>query len=150
MGNAIKFTDAGEVTVEASLLHETPTHASIRLSVRDTGIGIPRERQSAVFESFTQVDGSTTRKYGGTGLGLSISRQIVELMGGRIGVESELGQGSTFWLELTLPKHSGADQAPQRLPADLTGLRVLVVDDNATNRKILREQLRAWLFRAEE
>ncbi|HEY2389397.1 MAG TPA: ATP-binding protein [Candidatus Binatia bacterium] len=101
--NALKFTEHGSVAVTAMILERDATSVRVRFNVRDTGIGIPRDRQAAIFESFTQADDSTTRTYGGTGLGLTICRQIVELMGGRIGVESEVGEGSTFWCELTLP-----------------------------------------------
>jgi signal transduction histidine kinase len=103
VGNAIKFTDAGTVTIETRAA-ETPTHATVTVAVRDTGIGIAPERQAEIFESFTQADSSTTRRFGGTGLGLTICRQLVELMGGTIGVESAVGSGSTFRFELTLPK----------------------------------------------
>jgi PAS domain S-box-containing protein len=143
LGNAIKFTDAGEVRLEASLVGETATHADVRLSVSDTGIGIAPERHSVVFESFRQADGSTTRKYGGTGLGLTISRQLTELMGGRLGLESRPGAGSVFWLELRLEKQ-GPQPAASTLPDHLRHARVLVVDDHETNRRILREQLGAW------
>jgi CheY-like chemotaxis protein len=118
--------------------------ARLRLTVHDTGIGIPPQRQAAVFESFTQVDGSTTRRYGGTGLGLTITRQLVELMGGRIGVFSELGQGSSFWVELTFAKQLGAHADTRGGPAALSGVRVLVVDDYEVNRRIYCEHLRAW------
>ncbi|MFN8544423.1 MAG: response regulator [Candidatus Binatia bacterium] len=143
VGNAIKFTEAGEVTIEAQVASETATHAVIRLLIRDTGIGIPPDRQAAVFESFTQVDGSTTRRYGGTGLGLTISRHLTELMGGRIGVDSEVGKGSTFWIEL--PFEKAAHPVPVRdVPVKLVGVRVLIVDDHAVNRRILHHQLHAW------
>jgi len=149
VGNAIKFTATGEVVVEVRRLYESETHARFVLSVRDTGIGIPRDRQAAVFQSFTQADGSTTRRYGGTGLGLTICRQLVELMGGTITVESEPGRGSTFRVELTLAKQRNAT-ARVAAPAALHGLRALVVDDNATNRLILCEQLRSWGCRPAE
>ena len=149
LGNAIKFTETGEVVVEAKLLAETETHASIRVSVTDTGIGIPKERHAAVFASFTQADGSTTRRYGGTGLGLTICRQLIELMGGRIGLDSEPGQGSSFWFEVTLPKQTHVMAKRPTLPRQLQGVRVLAVDDNATNRLILRQQLRSWGCRPE-
>jgi signal transduction histidine kinase/CheY-like chemotaxis protein len=142
VGNAVKFTHRGEVVLVARLLSEDEQRAVVRLAVRDTGIGIPLERQAAVFESFTQADGSTTRKYGGTGLGLAICRKLVSLMNGSIGVESEVGKGSEFWIELPLDKVDAERVQPR---ADrLEGLRVLAVDDNATNRTILREQLGAW------
>ncbi len=140
--NAVKFTDRGEVVISAEVMHETDEVVRVRLSVRDTGIGIAPEQQGKIFESFTQADGSVTRRYGGTGLGLTISRQLTELMGGKIGVKSEPGKGSTFWIELPLPKaqrtvHHEAYQ-------QIASLRVLVADDNPTNRRILREHLQSW------
>jgi CheY-like chemotaxis protein len=149
VGNAVKFTDAGEVVIEARRRYETVRHATIEIAVRDTGIGIPPARHAAVFESFTQADGSTTRRHGGTGLGLTICRQLVEMMGGTIALESAPGVGSTFRIELTLEKQATAADEPV-LPASLAGVRVLVVDDNATNRLILRQQLRSWGCRPEE
>lgn len=143
LGNAIKFTDQGEVGVVATVSGETPTEVTVRLSVTDTGIGIPRERQAAIFDSFTQADGTSTRKYGGTGLGLTICKQIVALMGGYIGVESRLGAGSTFWVEIPFARQSTALQL-RKPPGSLSGTHILIVDDNATNRFILREQLTAW------
>jgi signal transduction histidine kinase len=114
VGNAIKFTDAGRVVLEARLLGETASHANVRVAVTDTGIGIPRERQAAIFESFTQAEGSITRRYGGTGLGLTICRQLVELMGGHLGLDSEPGRGSSFWFELSLEKDATEEPAPQQ------------------------------------
>jgi two-component system sensor histidine kinase/response regulator len=122
---------------------ESDSTVSVRLSVRDTGIGIPPDRCEAIFESFTQADGSTTRRYGGTGLGLSISRQLVRLMGGEIGLQSEPGVGTTFWIDLELRKQR-SNAASIALDASLAGLHVLVVDDNATNRRLLSEFLRGW------
>jgi signal transduction histidine kinase len=104
VGNAIKFTDAGAVSFAAEVLVETTTHVHLRLRVRDTGIGIPKERHQLIFESFVQADGSTTSRYGGTGLGLTITRQLVELMDGTIELESTPGEGSTFSVELALAK----------------------------------------------
>ena len=150
VGNALKFTPRGEVVIEAQLVAETDQEATVRLSVRDSGIGIPKGRQEAIFESFTQADGSTTRRYGGTGLGLTICRQLTHLMGGRIGVESEPGRGSTFWVELPLPKQPALSIPCAALPPRLEGLRALIVDDNAVNRRILREQLHSWGCRTEE
>ncbi|HWD37348.1 MAG TPA: response regulator [Fimbriimonas sp.] len=142
LGNAIKFTEEGEITVEVSCLRNARKHATMKIAVRDTGIGIREDRRELIFESFTQEDGSTTRKFGGTGLGLTISRQLVEMMGGRLGVESEVGKGSTFWVEVSLDKAALPSAQPSY--ADVKGRRVLVVDDNATNRRILREQLESW------
>jgi signal transduction histidine kinase/CheY-like chemotaxis protein/HPt (histidine-containing phosphotransfer) domain-containing protein len=136
-GNAIKFTDRGDVTVRVSPLEETAMGCLLRFSVRDTGIGIPRDKIGMIFDTFSQVDSSTSRKYGGTGLGLAISKQLAELMGGTIGVESEAGKGSEFWFTAYLEKqHVGApvDRLP---PAELAGARVLIVDDNANSREIL-------------
>jgi signal transduction histidine kinase len=110
VGNAVKFTDAGAITVEARVLRRASSHVVVRVSVTDTGIGIPPERQAGLFESFAQGDDSTTRVYGGTGLGLAICRQLVTLMGGHMGVESQPGRGSTFWFELTMKcRTTGAD-----------------------------------------
>ncbi|MGC8784071.1 MAG: response regulator [Armatimonadota bacterium] len=143
--NAVKFTDKGEVLISAEVVYETDSMAMIRLSVKDTGIGIAPEQQTAIFESFTQADGSVTRRYGGTGLGLTISRQLAELMGGKIGVQSELGKGSTFWVELPLPKAQRSDESAQMsFDRKIASLRVLVVDDNTTNRRIVREHLQSW------
>jgi len=145
IGNAIKFTSKGEVVARVSLDSETETEAVINISIKDTGIGVPAELQGKLFQAFTQADNSTTRKYGGTGLGLAISKQLVEMMGGTIGVTSEMGKGSTFWFNVRLEKQSGPPvPAPSIYFRDLFDLRVLVVDDNATNRQILRHQLFAW------
>ncbi len=124
---------------------EAEEGAFLHFAVTDTGIGIAPEKQKRIFESFTQADASTTRKYGGTGLGLTISARLVELMGGRIWVESEVGKGSTFHftVRLGLQKGPPVRQVPEKL-ANLEGLRVLVVDDNATNRRILEEMLKNW------
>jgi PAS domain S-box-containing protein len=145
-GNAIKFTHAGYVLIDVAPVHLTATDATVRFSVKDTGIGIAPERVSQVFERFTQADASTTRQYGGTGLGLTISKQLVELMGGRIGVTSLPGQGSHFWLDLPL----AIDRETEVLDVSVSGLadvRVLVVDDNAVNRRVLHEQIARWRMR---
>jgi signal transduction histidine kinase/DNA-binding response OmpR family regulator len=155
VGNAIKFTSAGEVLVEVKRLGGgdplTPgSAAALHLSVRDTGIGIPPDRMDRLFKSFSQVDASTTRQYGGTGLGLAISRRLVELMGGRMWVESTPGAGSTFQftLETTVVASQELPHVAPREPAKRP-LRVLVVDDNATNRRILTSQLANWNMVAE-
>jgi len=148
VSNAIKFTDSGEVKVAAQVISQTATHAQLRLLVRDTGVGVAPDRCKAVFEAFIQADGSTTRKYGGTGLGLTISKSLVELMGGRIGLDSTLGEGSTFHTELSFEKQLGAPCEPES-HGQLNGLHVLIVDDNETNRMILREQLIAWGARSQ-
>lgn len=146
VGNAIKFTHQGEIVIRAEPIEETETGVIIHFAVQDTGIGIPHERQAAVFDRFTQADGSTTRKYGGTGLGLTISRQLVEAMGGKIGVESTAGSGSTFWFDLKFEKQVREKRgtAPLTLgPVNLTRARVLIVDDNQTNRMILTKNVEA-------
>jgi CheY-like chemotaxis protein len=149
LGNAVKFTDRGEVTVTVRVLRQSEDDLEVELGVRDTGVGIPPDRQQLIFESFTQVDGSSTRRHGGTGLGLTICRQLVQLMRGSIGVESVPGQGSTFWVRLPLERQKTVEVA-RVAPPVLRGMRILVVDDNATNRLILREQLRAWGCRTDE
>ena len=142
-GNAIKFTETGEVVVSVRVETRTANDIKLHFAVRDTGIGIPPDRQQKIFEAFSQADSSTTRKYGGTGLGLSISTRLVALMGGRIWIESEFGQGSTF--HFTVCMEIGRPAAPPALTdLNFSGLRVLVVDDNATNRRILDEVLTRW------
>ncbi len=144
VGNAIKFTDTGQVTIQAQLAEDTAEDALIRFEVRDTGIGMPPAVQASLFQAFTQADSSTTRKYGGTGLGLAISKQLVTLMGGTIGVQSTVGQGSTFWFTVRLGKRAAPCVTPAPQQATLRGVRVLCVDDNATNRAVLAAQLHAW------
>jgi signal transduction histidine kinase/CheY-like chemotaxis protein len=144
VSNAVKFTEAGEVVVRVTLLEETRDDALIRFEVADTGIGIPPAIQEKLFQPFTQADGSTTRKYGGTGLGLAISKQLVEAMGGSIGVESDVGEGSTFWFNLRLAKRQAPSYVASNTAPELHGLRVLCVDDNATNRTVLKGLLSAW------
>jgi PAS domain S-box-containing protein len=144
VGNAVKYTERGEVVVTVEPGHVDPSQ--VRISVRDTGIGISPEHQTRLFEAFQQVDASTTRRYGGTGLGLTISRQLVNLLGGSLQVHSELGRGSTFFFELPLPPAASLPAA-RPVPSDLAGSRVLVVDDNATNRKVLQQLLTSWSLR---
>jgi PAS domain S-box-containing protein len=148
-GNAIKFTQQGEVVVRATVVEQTDAAVVVRFSVRDTGIGIPAEKQALLFDQFTQVDASTTRKYGGTGLGLAISRQLAGLLGGEIGVISDPGQGSEFWFTARLGRAAGAVPSCS-LTDGLRGVRILVVDDNATNREVLSTQLHSWGVRVEE
>ncbi len=150
-GNAVKFTHQGEVAVRVERVQESEREGPclLRFSVRDTGIGIPPEKIGALFSKFTQVDASTTRKYGGTGLGLSISKQLAELMGGEIGVKSVPGQGSEFWFTARFGVREGAVQE-EKSPSNLVGVRTLIVDDNATNREILTTRLASWGMLPEE
>jgi len=144
VGNAIKFTKQGEIEVGLETIAAVDDSTVYRFSVRDTGLGIAEEQLALIFDSFAQADVSTTREYGGTGLGLSISKQLVELMGGEIGVESVIGQGSTFWFEIPLVAVAEGDSLSATGFADFTNTRALVVDDNETNRRTLREQLSSW------
>ncbi|MBM3879778.1 MAG: PAS domain S-box protein, partial [Verrucomicrobia bacterium] len=144
IGNAIKFTQHGEVELSVAPAEQTESHVTVRFEVRDTGIGIRPEDQGRVFQAFAQADGSTTRKYGGTGLGLAISRQIVELMEGHLTVRSVPGSGSTFAFSARFESQPSATVAAEPQRGSLAGLRVLVVDENATNRRILGHQLGAW------
>ena len=146
VGNAIKFTHKGEIEIRVGIISDQGDSVIIRFSVRDTGIGIPESRRAAIFEPFTQVDGSTTRKYGGTGLGLSICKQLSELMGGEIGVESEEGTGSTFWFTARLEKQTAEAWETQEVVhrVDIALTRVLVVDVNATNRTLMATLLNSW------
>ena len=144
IGNAIKFTTAGEVAVRIVSQEESDHSALLRFEVRDTGVGIPPAAQAQLFQPFTQADSSTTRRYGGTGLGLAISKQLVAIMGGAIGVESEPGKGSTFWFTVKLEKILLEPLPPLVERDSWSCLRALVVDDNATSRQALREQILAW------
>jgi len=145
-GNAVKFTASGHVLIEAECQSQDELHAQVRVSVRDTGIGIPPESLGSLFEKFTQVDSSTTRRFGGTGLGLAISKQLVELMGGKIQATSRVGEGSTFSFALPLSIDTQPALAPLP-PVDLSGLRVLIVDDNEVNRRVVHEQISSWGMR---
>ncbi|TPM37953.1 response regulator [Mesorhizobium sp. B2-3-4] len=144
LGNAVKFTDEGHVLVDVTG-ERVPTGTRLTISVTDTGIGIPEEKLKLVFEKFSQVDTSSTRRHEGTGLGLAITSRLVDLMGGTIGVESAEGKGSTFWFTVTLPR-AGQQNGQRITPVDVTGARVLIVDDNAVNRAILTEQMTSWTF----
>ena len=142
LSNAIKFTEKGEVKLKVARLELAENRQKLLFSIEDTGMGIAEDARSKLFEKFTQADGSTTRKYGGTGLGLSVCKQLVEMQGGEIGFQSSLGEGSLFWFTLWLELTEEQEEA--RSPADfLKGRRVLLVDDNATNRAILEQYLRA-------
>ncbi len=143
-GNAIKFTHEGEVAVRVSVVSKTDREVMLRFSIRDTGIGIPANRLDRLFNKFSQIDGSTTRKYGGTGLGLAISKQLAEKMGGQIGVTSEEGRGSEFWFTVRLDCQREQGHDDEMSPVQIQGVRILVVDDNATNRQILTTWLSSW------
>ncbi len=148
LGNAVKFTEEGEIVLHAELVRSGQQIATVRFSVKDTGIGISPERKEAIFSSFTQEDMSTTRKYGGTGLGLAISKELAELMAGTLEVQSEVGEGSTFILEV--PFERSANPGIEAIPfsAELLDLRVLVVDDNETNREIYERMCSGWGYRS--
>ncbi|WP_274423137.1 response regulator [Chelativorans sp. YIM 93263] len=147
LGNAVKFTDRGHVLVDVSGEAAGGSTTRLHIRVSDSGIGIPQDKLKSIFDQFSQVDSSSTRRHEGTGLGLAITSRLVALMGGEIGVESEEGQGSTFWFTLHLPNAEGAEKA-RVAPWDVTGARVLVIDDNDVNRTILSEQMEHWGFDA--
>ncbi len=149
-GNAIKFTHKGEIAIRAALVSETDNDALILFSIKDTGIGIPQDKQAILFEKFTQADASTTRKYGGTGLGLAISRELVEMMGGSITLKSDAGTGSEFSFTARFAKQPDIKQEHAAIPVELKDIRVLVVDDNPTNRDVMGNQLRVWGMRVSE
>jgi signal transduction histidine kinase/ligand-binding sensor domain-containing protein/DNA-binding response OmpR family regulator len=148
LGNALKFTAAGEIVVQAEVESQEPDATAIHFSVRDTGIGIPKEKQQKIFEAFSQADSSTTRKFGGTGLGLTVSARLVEMMGGRIWVESEPCHGSCFHFtaRLGVSKQRGSQSLEREAP-DLKDVPVLIVDDNATNLVVLQKTLERWGMR---
>jgi CheY-like chemotaxis protein len=148
VGNAIKFTSGGHVLVSVSCDRDAADHAQVRVSVTDTGIGIPEEKIGILFEQFSQVDGSTTRSYGGTGLGLAISKQLVNLMGGAIGVKSRSAAGSTFWFTLPLRPDPLPNATAVSL-GELHGTRVLIAVDHEVNRHLLHHQIVDWGLRGE-
>lgn len=149
INNAIKFTKEGEIAVNVTLDKETDSHATVRFDIRDTGIGIRSNHLDRLFKPFSQVDASTTREYGGTGLGLAISKQIVETMGGQIGLKSKEGCGSSFWFKVVFEKQSSCQQKSICEPCSIEGLRLLVVDSNVTNLQIFRSYLESWNCRVE-
>ncbi len=142
--NAIKFTKKGEVVISVTKLEEDDGQVKLRFAVRDSGIGISKPDQARLFQSFQQVDASTTRKYGGTGLGLAISKKLTEMMGGEMGVDSELHQGATFWFTALFKKQSDAQERAFLVPQSLQSKRILIVDDNLTNLDILAGYLKFW------
>jgi PAS domain S-box-containing protein len=146
LGNAVKFTNEGEVVLRVSreASDEGPGRSNLHFTVTDTGIGIPADKLEHIFEAFTQADSSTTRRFGGTGLGLAIARRLVELMGGRLWVESDVNRGSTFHFTVPFDEAAGPAVPVVQEPKAIEGLRVLVVDDNATNRRILDKMLASW------
>ncbi|MBH0202237.1 MAG: PAS domain S-box protein [Nitrospira sp.] len=142
--NAIKFTENGDVVVEATVEAQSNEDAMIRIAVTDTGIGISEQARARLFQSFSQADGSTTRKYGGTGLGLAICKRLVEMMGGTIGVMSRVGEGSCFWFTMNLRKQAEGSHRADPSAAVLAGLRILIVDEKAINRRILELMTKKW------
>lgn len=144
VGNALKFTNEGGISITGGLAEDLGDRVKIRFSVKDTGIGIPKEKHALIFETFTQADSTTTRKYGGTGLGTTISKQLAELMGGETGLESEEGKGSTFWFTAVFTKQAGPETSRKKERADLVKLKVLVVDDNPAGRSLLAKYLNRW------
>ncbi len=149
INNAVKFTKRGEILIDVHLSDQQEQGVSLHFTVKDTGIGIAREKLDTLFASFTQADSSMTRRYGGTGLGLTICKQLVKLMGGTIGVESELGKGTSFWFELPFETQSSDQEPRYEISVDLRGLKALVTDDNDTSREVMLEMLRSFGFQME-
>ncbi len=150
VGNSIKFTSDGEVVIRVEIEEENESEVTVKFSVTDTGVGISQDKLGSLFEAFTQADSSTTRKHGGTGLGLSISKRLSELMGGRIGVESTEGEGSTFWFTAVMGKQQLTEQPGEDIAEGIQGKRILFVDDNDTNRRLLSILLKTWQCRYDE
>lgn len=148
LGNAIKFTENGEIVLGLRVLAQDSETVDMEIEVKDTGIGIPPQIQDQIFDAFSQGDGSTTRRYGGTGLGLTISYRLIQMMGGQMGVNSAADQGTRFWLKLRMTRADWEQGEPLTL-VDLHGVRVLIVDDNATNREILHNQVTSWGMRSD-
>ena len=147
IGNAVKFTEHGYVLIDVTG-ERVGVNVNLHISVKDTGVGIPSDQIPRMFEKFEQADASHTRRFGGTGLGLAICRNIVELMGGEIGAESEVGKGSRFWFTLSLPVDDKIQSMPVVNKATFDGVRILAVDDNPVNRRILQELMDGWGFRS--
>jgi len=150
VGNAIKFTHQGEVVVRVQRSEVSADDVLLLFTVQDTGIGVPEDKIDLLFNKFSQVDASTTRKFGGTGLGLAISRQLAEMMGGEVGVQSEYGRGCKFWFTARLTLQKKQEEPLPALPQDLQGEHILIVDDNETNLEILKKQLEAWGVQVEQ
>jgi len=149
-GNAIKFTEEGEVTIRVTPEKQTDLRVDLLFEVADTGIGIPEDRLERLFKPFSQVDASTTRLYGGTGLGLSISKQLTELMGGKIWVESQEGKGTSFWVRLPIKKQPPLQEATYEVPENLKNQKIMVADKNSFHREVLIEYLKEWECQFEE
>jgi two-component system, sensor histidine kinase and response regulator len=149
VGNTVKFTDEGEVLVLAAVSDEHNGTVDVRFEVRDTGLGIAPDTQAALFDAFSQADASTTRQFGGTGLGLAISQRLVQLMSGRIEIDSAPGAGSTFFFTISFERGTGAFGRPPVPRSELAGVRVLVVDDHETGRLVLTRTLEGWRLRPE-
>ena len=144
VGNAIKFIKEGEIVIRVKVEHESDTNTLLHFSVTDTGIGIPKNKMDRLFKSFSQVDSSTTREYGGTGLGLAISKQLAELMGGQIGVKSEVGKGSTFWFTTEFIKQAKPDSESKKVLQDISDKNILVVESNITNHEVFAGYSQSW------